>query len=425
MPEPTATPLPRPDAIPFPDDLKAQAADYLRQIAKLRDDDSPQPVDMFLLTRDQARAFYSNGESTPTATPEGATPQPTATPSGPDPIDAHQALYELLGLVPPKEQTGQTVQQQQTNNLISIITGFYSPPYHAFYMIETINGGIYGPLAKSTIVHELTHALQYQEVDVNKIAAQRAGSFDATTALLDVLEGDAVHTEIALLGYSTRSTYRQPVCFTIPAPQRPGTPYVVERELDTWYEDGLCFIQTIADKEGPTGIADVFKNLPTTTEQILHPEKYLAGEKGMPVTLAPLANTLGPSWRRLDQGDFGEFGLQNILLVGLPGDRAAVQTAAAGWNGDAWDLYVSGGDRLFHLDTLWDTPNDAREFYDTLSRSLAVRAGAGTPTTGEGTYSISIGPASWRLSLQSDRVSVLVATSAAPVDAAAKALGLP
>ncbi len=378
---------------------------------------------MFLLTRDQARAFYSNGQPTPTPTPEGATPAPTATPA-PRPIDPHQALYELLGLVPPQQQTGQTVQQQQTDNLISIITGFYSPVYNAFYMIETINGGIDGPLATSTIVHELTHALQYQETDINAIAQKRAGDFDATTALLDVMEGDAVHTEIEVLGYSTHSTYRQTQCFTIPAPKRPGTPYVVERELDTWYEDGLCFIQAVADKEGPQGIADVFKNPPTTTEQILHPEKYFAGETGMKITLPDLTSALGGSWQKLSQGDFGEFGLQNVMLAGLPDDRTAVQTAAAGWNGDAWDLYVSGDQRLVHMQTQWDTTNDAQEFFSTLARSLATRNGdQGKPADGV-SYRITVGTATWLLQLNDQRVDVLVATDAAALDASASKLGM-
>ena len=77
-----------------------------------------------------------------------------------------------------------TVQEEELDNLISIITGFYAPAYNAFYMIETINGGIDGLLARGTIVHELTHALQYEAADINRIAGERGGNFDATTALL-------------------------------------------------------------------------------------------------------------------------------------------------------------------------------------------------------------------------------------------------
>ena len=212
------------------------------------------------------------------------------------------------------------MQEQQVENLISIITGFYDDGYKAFYMIESINGGVFGPLARTTIVHELVHALQYQQADIQAIANRRGANNDAMTALLSVLEGDAVNTENLVVGFSTRSTYRQPVCFTIPAPARTGTPYVVERELDVWYEDGLCFVRAIAE-QGPNGIAGIWERVPSTMEQILHPEKYLAGEEAREAALKSLDTALGPGWRNAGENVFGEFGLQNVLLTGLVGDR--------------------------------------------------------------------------------------------------------
>ena len=83
------------------------------------------------------------------------------------------------------------------------------------------------------------------------------------------------------------------------------------------------------------GVADVWAALPTTTEQILHPEKYLAGEGALPVSLPPLTPALGAGWRSLLGSSFGEFSLQNLLLLGLAADRVLVQRAAAGWGGDA------------------------------------------------------------------------------------------
>jgi hypothetical protein len=318
-PQPTPTPVPRPEANPFPPDLQADALALLEEIAALRGVAGPAPVDMFLLTRDQARDFYDSGDEAPPGAPPG-----------PPPLDPRQELYELLGLVPEVMSSGETptVEDQEVDNLISIITGFYAPQFDAFYMIETINGGIYGLLARATIVHELTHALQYQSVEVNRIAGERAGNFDATTALLSVLEGDAVNSEIALLGFSGRSTLRQPVCFEIPPSRNQGTPYAIERELDVWYEDGLCFVQAIAAQE-PEGIARIYRDLPDTMEQVLHPEKYLAAEAAVPVTLDPLEPALGSGWEVLGSGTFGEFGLQNILLNGLPVERERVQESAA------------------------------------------------------------------------------------------------
>jgi hypothetical protein len=315
------------------------------------------------------------------------------------------------------------VQEQAVDNLISIITGFYDPEFKAFYMIDTINGGVFGPLARSTIVHEFTHALQYQQADLQKIAGERAANADATTALLSVLEGDAVNTEIQILGYSTRSTYRQPVCFTIPAPMRPGTPYVVERELDVWYEDGLCFVQSVA-ASGPSGIGGIFDHVPETMEQVLHPEKYLAGEAAKSVSPQPLEGALGQGWSVAGANVFGEFGLQNILLTGLPNDRVTVQQAAAGWGGDAWRLYASGDSRLFHLETQWDTPEDAQEFSAGLRLSLTNR-GADVADGSTGRFSAAVGGVTWEVWSRGEAVTVLVGNDGVALEKAGVALGLP
>ena len=419
-PLPTATPVPRPEANPFPEDLEADAVALLAEIAALRGIEEPPLVDMFLLTRDQARDFYDTGDGDDAPASPPATPGPSPTPA-PPPLDTRQELYELLGLVPETVESGEvpTVQDQEVDNLISIITGFYAPQFDAFYMIETINGGIYGLLARATIVHELTHALQYQTVEVNRIAGERSGNFDATTALLSVLEGDAVNAEIALLGFSGRSTLRQPTCFEIPPSRNQGTPYAIERELDVWYEDGLCFVQAIAEQD-PDGIARIFEDLPETMEQVLHPEKYLAGEAALPVTPESLEETLGGDWRLLGNGTFGEFGLQNILLNGLPEERVRVQEAAAGWGGDAWRLYVSGDSRLLHLETVWDTDADPSQFLDTLAASLA---NLGFTEEVEGvTATLFREGVTWSLIAEGRGVTVLVANDATALAAAREAL---
>ncbi len=410
---PTATPIVRPEANPFPDDLRQQALDLLNQVAAARGIQDPQPVDMFILTRDQARNFYS-------ARGGGASVAVTPTP-GPPPIDARQALYELLGLVPKAVQGSNTptVQQSEQDNLISIAAAFYDPVYNAYYMIDSVAGGIYGATAKADIVHELTHALQYQTVDINAIAAQRAGNFDAFTALRAAMEGDAINSEMDNLGYAVRFTLRLPSCFEIPPPRNAGAPPAIERELDTLYEDGYCFVKAIAGQD-QVAAQHLIENPPTTMEQIYHPDKYLAGEQAIPVAPKPLEEALGAGWQKLSNGTFGELGLQNILLTGLPDDRTRVQTAAAGWGGDAWDLYVSGDDRLLHLDTVWDTAADAPEFRDALVAALENRGF--TSQVDGNTTTLSADGVTWAINLRDDSVTVLVSTNAGALSKAEQTL---
>lgn len=413
-PLPTATPRPRPPAEPFPEDLQQQARELLDRVAAVRNSPPMRQVEMFILTRPEIRAIYE--QPTPGPMP---TPPPQAVPA----VDLKQETYVLLGFIPPPESTGgREIDELQLDNLISQITGFYNPEYNAFYLVDGINGGIRGGLARSTIVHELTHALQYQYQDIDAIARERASDWDGTTALLDLVEGDAVNTENLVLGFSTRSTYRQPVCFAIPAPQRPGTAFAVERELDTWYEDGLCFVQAVSGQV-LRGVTGIFEDLPTTTEQILHPEKYLAGEAAKVVNLRLLE--LGGGWQELGSANLGEFGLQNLLLLGLLSDRPGVQLAAAGWGGDAFILYGKGDARLFYAETTWDTPEDAREFMDALVVSLARRASKQAPSDPQYSYAVDLGSAGWRAYLTGSRVTILASTDRDALASAARTVEHP
>jgi hypothetical protein len=411
-PEPTATPAPtpvpprRPEATAFPSALSQWAATAFVRVADLRGTPPKHNVDMFLLTRAQARAYYGGAEPTP------GEPQP-------EPLDAKQELYQLLGLIQPRAD----LEQQSLDNLISLITGFYSPELDALYVLEEIRGGLEGIGAQLTIVHELVHALQDQHYDIVFLDAERSDDWDAKTALLDVMEGDAIAAEIAYFGFSTRAAYRVPVCFQIPPPIRPGVPFIVERELDTWYEDGLCFVQAVAPQL-PDGVAGIWENLPTTTEQILHPEKYLTGEGAKPVTLRPLATTLGGSWSQLYSSTFGEFTLQNILLAGLAGDRPLVQRAAAGWDGDRWALYTQDDARLAHVETLWESDDEARQFWDAFITSIYNRGSGRQPPATADRLSIDLDGRTWRAQLQGNRVTFLVSNDVPALEAAASILGL-
>ncbi|HEU0075054.1 MAG TPA: hypothetical protein VFS30_13710 [Dehalococcoidia bacterium] len=415
---PTPTPRQRPEANPFPEDLHQSALSLLTQIGEVRGTPARREIDLFVLTREQARAFYE-GEADPSGdeAPSDAVDADEEAP--PRPFNLRQETYVLLGLVPPPEpSTGAgDVQDQQLDNLLSQITGFYSNELGALYLVE--NSGSCVQL-ESTIVHELTHALQYQYRDIDGLIRDRAGDWDGQRALLTVLEGDAVYTETLVLGFSTRSNcVRQPVCFEIPPP-RSASPYVIERELDTWYEDGFCFISAVRDKL-TRGITGIFEDLPTTTEQILHPDKYLAGETARPVFLNSLGEKLGPGWEQKGRGNFGEFSLQNLLLTGLPDAPSLVQAAAAGWGGDSFFFYAhEDGARLLHLETRWDSGAQAIEFFAALVTAIVNLSHDDPPQPGANRYRASVGDVTWSTTVASDRVTLLVSTDPDALEAAAE-----
>ena len=75
-----------------------------------------------------------------------------------------------------------------------------------------------------------------------------------------------------------------------------SAPAVIRAQLMFPYEAGLEFVSTLYLEGGYPAVDDAFLDPPQSTEQILHPEKYLAGETPQVVTLPPLTETLVSGW---------------------------------------------------------------------------------------------------------------------------------
>ena len=83
---------------------------------------------------------------------------------------------------------------------------------------------------------------------------------------------------------------------------------------------------------------------------------------------------LGPTWNRIDYDVNGEWG-NYLILDEFINDATISKRAAAGWGGDRFALYETGQrDEVFVAQlTAWDTPLDAREFFDAYAKRTATR----------------------------------------------------
>jgi hypothetical protein len=120
-------------------------------------------------------------------------------------------------------------------------------------------------------------------------------------------------------------------------------------------------------------VAQVFREPPRSSEQVLHPEKYWdAQRRDEPIHLKPpdLAPLLGKEWSGDAAGNFGELFVGLLVGASTPSEwsDAALRTeswtndAASGWGGDAWSLWINGDAAILAIATLWDSGRDAREF---------------------------------------------------------------
>jgi len=143
----------------------------------------------------------------------------------------------------------------------------------------------------------------------------------------------------------------------------------------------MIFVAALKRSGGWPLVNRAYRSPPTTSEQVLHPEKYLAGEQplALQIPLALPGQRLprlrdGSPARSVDQGSLGEVGIRTLLRVsGVPyPDRTA-----AGWGADRYALVATGsGDALVWV-TAWDSEAAALRFFRAMSLIQLVRGQAG------------------------------------------------
>jgi hypothetical protein len=114
-------------------------------------------------------------------------------------------------------------------------------------------------------------------------------------------------------------------------------PPVLINNLAFPYVSGSRFVGELYRAGGFAAIDAAWANPPQSTEQILHPERYRAGDAPQLVALAPLTDTLGVGWQQIEDNIMGEFILREYLDQQLPATTAA--RAALGWGGDRSAVY--------------------------------------------------------------------------------------
>jgi hypothetical protein len=243
------------------------------------------------------------------------------------------------------------------------IAGFYDSETNEFVVVSDDND--LDALEQLTHAHEYMHALQDQHFSLELLDDESADS-EAVAALSALAEGEAtlLQTLYLLGGYFTLEDLGAIVTDSADDefPVLESAPPVLANNLLFPYTSGAEFVQYLYDRGGFAAIDDAWADPPLSTEDILHPDRYLAGDEPQIVSSAPLTETLGAGWRMLDEEVFGEFFLREYLSQQL--SNADVDVAATGWGGDRYAVYWNeeAGDIVGILDIAWDTPQDGDEF---------------------------------------------------------------
>ncbi|MCB9421357.1 MAG: hypothetical protein H6667_16255 [Ardenticatenaceae bacterium] len=242
------------------------------------------------------------------------------------------------------------------------VLGFYDAETAEFVVVS--DDEVLGFNEQLTHAHEFVHALQDQNYDLERLNDVNLDS-DAAVAFRALVEG---HASLIEGLYLASSDIPPEAVADIVQEAQAGSqqlsdfPAFLVNDISFPYTAGFDFVLALYQQGGLAAIDDAWNNLPQSTEQILHPEQYLAGDTPQIVALPPLTTTLGAGWEQLDEDTFGEFYLRQYLSQQL--DANSVELAASGWDGDRYAVYWNESDDalVMVLRLAWDSDQDKAEF---------------------------------------------------------------
>ena len=360
-----------------PDDAAALSAtdEILKTVSRLRALDIKHSVKSGFKTKDEIEqsVIHDLDEKTPAGE-----------------FEATQKTLVKLGLISREFRLRDYVVQL----LREQVAGYYEPKTREFYLAAWL------PLAdqKRVIAHELVHALQDQHFDLKRFDDWRKGDSDAELAAHALVEGEAtlvmieydfdqqgLQLDVAKLGALAEGLLEQDNDSDAKNyPVLAGAPRVLKENLQFPYLYGAGFVAAVLKGHSWQTLDDSYASLPASTEQIMHPDKFLARDNPVKIELPDLVAMLGKDWKQEDADVNGEFGYQVVLAEFISKRKAG--TAAAGWGGDRYALFENKSTCATVLVqyTVWDSASDAKEFFDAYCERTEKRYKVNNPMDASG-----------------------------------------
>ncbi len=217
-------------------------------------------------------------------------------------------------------------------------------------------------MQRPVMAHELTHALQDQSYNLEKMSKrddeiEKRGMKDLdalirndeqSTCRSAVLEGQAM---IVLLDYvlapSEQSVAKMPAVVDMmgagmdkshDSPVFDSAPLILQEELAFPYRQGMKFIRDLLVAGGKQlAYKGVLERMPQTTREVMEPKEYLAGHH-VPPLLLPDFGFLKKDYEPFDAGAVGELDV-NILLR-VYADENIAKELTPEWRGGSY--YAAG-----------------------------------------------------------------------------------
>jgi hypothetical protein len=235
-----------------------------------------------------------------------------------------------------------------------------------------IRGEKLTPAVQSTLVHELTHALQDQHFDLGtRFKALENGADGASTAYQAMVEGDAsrIETDWANgLGKKRRAALDRSQAAQSKKfkSQSSDIPEVLGAFIGSPYVLGEAMLALAVERDGDAAVNQLFAKPPTTDEHLLDPWTLIEDHEE---PLGVAKPKLAAGEEKFDSGTFGAIGWLFMLAERVPAPR--VLDAVDGWGGDSYVAFERDGVSCVRINYQGDTKGDLTEMESSLRSWIA------------------------------------------------------
>ncbi|MDR2337349.1 MAG: hypothetical protein LBE20_01720 [Deltaproteobacteria bacterium] len=302
-------------------------------------------------------------------------------------IQYEETVFKMIGIIP--EDYSYT--QGLINMYTSQLAGYYDKDNKFYAMADWISPSMQLPIT----VHELVHSLQDQHYNLHKILEEEPITTDEMLARLALAEGDASAVMYDYLnkkrGLPSLAEQNNISSFALSnmlgaiiSTNTVAAPKALQVLLVYPYISGLSFVHMLLLQNGYQAVDAAYLNLPRSTQEILHPEKYLSRINNPRQLATALNSQLQESIPRLLNQKYrlpsvysdtlGEFMISSLLNNFL--SPIVASQASIGWKYDRLDLYqLQENPKKFLLawTIIMENPDDAEVLFNSLLKVYSER----------------------------------------------------
>ncbi|MCI0340066.1 MAG: hypothetical protein L0216_02750 [Planctomycetales bacterium] len=265
------------------------------------------------------------------------------------------------------------------------VVGYYDPREGELVLLREAPADV----LERVVGHEVVHALQDQHFGLEGLVRPDRNTDDEAWAHAAVVEGEATLLESE--GSARRTGERaepglgarlrrlleeraRTVGRTIAR-----VPPLLRENLIFPYAEGTAFVEEVRRRFGWPGLTLVFWDPPASTEQVLHPERYME-RRDFPTRfrIPDLGPLLPPGSRRAEANVLGEHAVKVLLAPAVGAEAAAA--AADGWDGIEFVVWEAprrppgaGPGPVLAFASAWDSEGDAAAFAAAYEKARAAR----------------------------------------------------